>query len=88
VFIYFFNEKIFQSIFAVRRRDRLLADLAMDQSMREVSIGLHSLSRPPDSAGKRLALDPRGQPECQYHGSGELLAVFVVDTSDLVIPDK
>src|SRR5262249_50811231 len=35
VFICFFNEKIFQSIFAVRRRERLLADLAMDQSMRE-----------------------------------------------------
>src|SRR5215831_4522437 len=29
-FICFFNEKIFQSIFAVRRREWLLADLAMD----------------------------------------------------------
>ena len=42
VLICFFNEKIFQSIFAIRRRERLLADLATDQSMREVSIGLHA----------------------------------------------
>ena len=42
VFICFFNEKIFQSIFAVRRRERLLADLAMDQSMREDSISFHA----------------------------------------------
>ena len=41
LFICFFNEKIFQSIFAVRRCERLLADLAMDQS-REVSIGFHA----------------------------------------------
>ena len=42
VFICFFNEKIFQSIFAVRRRERLLANLAMDQSMRKTSIGFHA----------------------------------------------
>ena len=42
VLICFFNEKIFQNIFAVRWRERLLADVAMDQSMREVSIGFHA----------------------------------------------
>src|SRR5262245_62078233 len=40
--LFAFSTRKFQSIFAVRRRERLFADLAMDQSMREVSIGLHA----------------------------------------------
>jgi hypothetical protein len=36
------NKEVFQDIFPMCRRERLLADLAMDQSLREIGSGFHA----------------------------------------------